>query len=29
MVTAREYFNKDEEIVHLVQKIWDRIDLSG
>jgi len=26
MVTAQEYFNKDEEIVHLAQKIWDRID---
>jgi hypothetical protein len=26
MVTAQEYFNKDEEIVRLAQKIWDRID---
>ena len=26
IITAREYFNKDKEIVSLAQKIWDRID---
>lgn len=26
VVTAREYFNKDEEIVRLAQEIWDRAD---
>jgi hypothetical protein len=26
VITAQEYFNKDEEIVRLARKIWDRID---
>jgi len=26
MVTAREYFGKEQEVGRLVQKIWDRID---